>query len=143
MNSQSTFFVTILIAVVCLGCGKHVGLSGKVVFSDDDSPVPRGTVLFATSTFQSQGDIKSDGTFTMGSFRERDGLPPGTYSVSIFGAVEGIGDGRNERIYQLLDSKWTSPSTSDYMIEVKKTTRNLVIKVDRNPQTLEQFEKRR
>ena len=130
MNYKISLIITLLFAVVCIGCSDHVGLSGKVVFSDDGSPVPRGTVMFATPTFQAKGDINPDGTFTMGSYSATDGLPPGTYTVAIIGANTSTGD---DGTYYLLDPKWTSPSTSEYTVEVQKTTRNLVIEVDRNP----------
>jgi hypothetical protein len=119
------------------GCnGKQVGLSGKVVFSDDGSPVTFGTVCFATPTFQAKGEIRKDGTFTMGSWGASDGLPPGTYQVYILGLTEDLG---GDLIYSVLDPKWTSPSTTGLTVTVEKTTRNLEIKVDRNPETHEQF----
>jgi len=141
MNSKTPFFVTLFFAVACLGCGSgHVGSSGKVVFSDDGSPVTFGTVMFATSTFQAKGDITKNGTFTMGSYGAADGLPVGSYKVAVIGVIEELDDGR---FYSLLDPKWTSPSTTDYTVDVQKTTKNLVIQVDRNPETLEQFKSKR
>jgi hypothetical protein len=82
MNSK-IIFVTLFVTVACIGCGKQLGLSGKVVFSDDGSPVTFGTVCFATSSFQAKGEIKPDGTFTMDSYDAADGLPPGNYKVCI------------------------------------------------------------
>jgi hypothetical protein len=138
-----SFLIFVLLLGLNFGClnlsgcnGKQVGLSGKVVFSDDGSPVTFGTVCFATSTFQAKGEIKKDGTFTMGSIGTSDGLPPGTYQVGILGVTEDIG---GESIYSILDPKWNSPSTSNLTITVENTTRNLEIKVDRNPESREQF----
>jgi hypothetical protein len=132
-----------LIFVLLFGClnffgcnGKQVGLSGKVIFSDDGSPVTFGTVCFATPTFQAKGEIQKDGTFTMGSLSASDGLPPGTYQVGILGVTEDLG---GDNIYSILDPKWNSPATSDFTVTVEKTTRNLEIKVDRNPESREQF----
>ena len=127
MNYKITFIATLFLVVACFGCGKQVGLTGKVVFSDDGSPVPCGVVVFSTPTFQARGNIEQNGTFTMGSYSAADGLPPGTYTVAIIGATSGD----DESTIDLVAQKWTSPSTSDYTIEVKKTTRNLVIEVDR------------
>jgi hypothetical protein len=128
-----SIFVLLTAAFLSLpGCGgKHVGLSGKVVFSDDGSPLTLGTVCFATPEFQAKGEIRKDGTFTMGSLRVSDGLPPGTYQVGIFEATEYLEDGRS---YSILDPKWNSPLTSGLTVTVEKTTRNLEIKVDRNPE---------
>ncbi|MDR0869893.1 MAG: hypothetical protein LBN39_03790 [Planctomycetaceae bacterium] len=127
--------------LLCCGCGSgHVGLSGKVVYSDDGSPITFGTVLFATPTFQAKGEIKKDGTFTMGSVGAADGLPPGSYNVAVLGFTEDAG---GDKIYSYLDPKWTSPSTSNFSVNVEKTTRNLEIKVERNPETLEQFKQKK
>jgi hypothetical protein len=119
------------------GCnGNQVGLSGKVTFSDDGSPLTLGTVCFSTPTFQAKGDINKDGTFVTGSLGAADGLPPGTYQVAILGATEDIG---GELLYSILDPKWNSPATTELTVTIEKTTRNLEIKVDRNPETREQF----
>ncbi|MDR1962935.1 MAG: hypothetical protein LBQ50_04070 [Planctomycetaceae bacterium] len=119
-----------------LGCSNgQVGLSGKIVFSDDGSPLTFGTVCLATSTFQAKGEIKNNGSFTMGSIGAIDGIPPGTYNVGILGVTEELNDGT---IYSLLDPKWNSPSTSGFSVTIEKTTKNLEIKVDRNPVTREQ-----
>jgi hypothetical protein len=132
----SLLLLTLLI-LPCFGCNNgQVGLSGKVIFSDDGSPLTFGTVCFSTPTFQAKGEIKNNGSFTMGSLGVADGLPPGTYTVCILGATEDLG---GDNIYSLLDPKWNSPSTSNLTVTVENTTRNLEIKVDRNPETREQF----
>ncbi|MDR2439849.1 MAG: hypothetical protein LBE12_10830 [Planctomycetaceae bacterium] len=139
-NQYLTFFsfrFFLLLPLLFLGCNNgHVGLSGKVVFSEDGSPLTFGTVCFSTPTFQAKGEIKNTGSFTMGSLGAADGLPPGTYTVYILGATEDLG---GDNIYSILDPKWNSPSTSDFTVTVEKTTRNLEIKVDRNPESREQF----
>ena len=141
MNYKIIFYVMLCTAAACIGCGgDQVGLSGKVVFSDDNSPVTFGTVCFATPTFQAKGEINADGSFIMGSRSAQDGLPPGNYKVAIFGCTEDAG---GDKIYSLLDPKWTSPSTTDYTVDVQKATKNLVIKVDRNPETREQFKSKK
>jgi len=141
MNNKAPFLVTLFFAAACLGCSSgHVGSSGKVVFSDDGSPVTFGTVMFATPTFQAKGDINKDGTFKMGSYGAADGLPTGSYKVAIIGVIEETDDGR---FYSLLDPKWTGPATTEFTVDVEKTTKNLVIKVDRNPETLEQFKSKK
>ncbi|MDR1925129.1 MAG: hypothetical protein LBQ66_12225 [Planctomycetaceae bacterium] len=132
----------LLVLIVLSGCGSNnVGVSGKVIFSDDGSPLTCGVVHFATDTFQATGTIKEDGTFVMGSFGERDGLPVGTYQVSILGASELLPAEKleDEKVYSFIDPKWESPLTSDLTITIDKSTSNIVIKVDRNPITKEQF----
>jgi hypothetical protein len=141
MTRSFLIFVLLFGCLSFSGCnGKQVGLSGKIVFSDDGSPVTFGTVCFATSTFQAKGEIKKNGTFTMGSLSASDGLPPGTYQVYFLGLTEDLG---GESIYSILDPKWNSPSTTDLTVTIEKTTSNLEIKVDRNPETREQFQNKK
>ncbi len=124
------------VCVMFIGCGSgHVGFRGKVVFSDDGSPLTVGVVCFTTPTFQAKGDLQRDGTFTMGSYRSRDGLPPGRYQVGILAATEDLGD---EVSYSLVDPKWGSPKTSGYTLDVDRTISKYEIKVDRNLETREQ-----
>ena len=122
-----------IILFVCMvaGCGNgQVPLKGKVVFSDDGSPVSLGKVVLSTATFQSRGDLNDKGEFLMESLRPGDGLPPGNYKVSIVGAIDyGMSGG-----YSLIDPKWSNPETSGMTIDVDKKTKFLEIKVDRNPQ---------
>ena len=128
--------ILLALLVFAVGCGnRQVGAGGIVVFSDDGSPVmqgsalTQGTVFFSTSTFQSRSEIDSQGRFTMGSFGATDGLPPGTYNVSVV-ATDNT-DSMNP--YSLIDPKYASPVTSGIEITVDKTVRNLEIRVDRNP----------
>ena len=76
----------------------------------------------------------------MGSRAAQDGLLPGSYKVAILGYTEYAG---GDNICSLLDPKGTSPPTTDDTVDVQKTTRNVMIKVDRNPETLEQFKSKR
>lgn len=120
-------FVFSLIVLILGGCGNgHVGLRGKVVFSDDGSPLTIGTVCFATPTFQAKGDLDKNGNFVMGSYSDHDGLPLGTYQVGILNAVI-------DTEYSLVAPQWLSPKTSGYTVKVDKKTSYLEIKVDRNP----------
>ena len=84
----------LLIALVLVaGCGRgHVQLKGKVTFSDDGSPLTTGTVNFVSGTFQARAPLQPDGTYTVGSYKAADGLPPGKYSVYVTGAVKVIGE---------------------------------------------------
>jgi len=124
----------IIILFLCLvvGCGKgHVPLKGKVVFSDDGSPLTLGSVILTQQNFQSRGDLNANGEFVMESLSARDGLPPGTYQVSIAGAIEyGVFGGMRS----IVDPKWTDPETSGMTVEVDRKTKFLEITVERNRQ---------
>ena len=133
MMKNSIFFALALSLLMLVGCGSNVGLKGKAVFSDDQSPVTTGTVCFETDTYLARGDLKPDGTFVVGSLKANDGLPAGTYCVYISGAQKTIGqDADGMEIYEsLIDEKFASGSTSGITINVTPSTRNFEVVVDR------------
>lgn len=118
------FAVFFLLAFAVCGCGENVPLKGKVVFSDDGSPLTCGTVIFVSDNFQSRGNIQPDGTFNVSSVRPGDGLPPGTYQVAVVGAVD-------TDVIPLIDPKQSSPETSGLTMTVDKSTKSYDITVDR------------
>jgi hypothetical protein len=125
------YFVIVLFGLffVC-GCGRnHVSLGGKITFSDDDSPVPRGTIVFVQESFQASAAIQPDGSYNVGSFSEKDGLPAGNYAVWLYGVTETL-QGESER--SLIDSKYESTETSGLSINVDSKTKNYNLKLDRN-----------
>lgn len=134
----STAIVSLLF--LCAGCGSNLAVSGKVVFSDDKAPVPNGIICFDSGTINARGTIQSDGTFRMGSMKETDGLPPGTYKVFFIdvqeqtGVIKGSGADADEPIYtSLIDSKYLSSTTSGLTTEVTSSTKELSFELDRNP----------
>jgi hypothetical protein len=128
------FVISLLFFVTACGCGnKQVGLSGRVTFSDNGQPLEQGAVLFETEKFSARGFIGKGGYFTMGSYSERDGLPLGTYSIAISGAVDMSKKDKNDMPIEtfLIDPKYFDSKTSGITITVDKTTRNCDIQVDR------------
>ena len=134
----------ILLMTLLTGCGSNVGLSGKVVFSDDKSPVPLGTVelISESGTFSARAEIKPDGTFVVGSLKEKDGLPPGKYRISVYAIkTTAVGTKRNSDGMEMIDSvseylvepKFGNPDTSEITIDIASTVRNYEIVVDRAP----------
>ena len=78
--------LTLLILVLCVGCGKNVPLKGKVL-DKDGNPITVGMVNFVSEQGLSRAKIRSDGSYVVGTLKETDGLPPGKYKVYITGAV--------------------------------------------------------
>ncbi|MDR1959108.1 MAG: hypothetical protein LBQ54_08710 [Planctomycetaceae bacterium] len=136
----SLFLLFFVFAAV--GCGNNnVGLKGKVVFADDKSPVPNGIIRFDSGTVISRGTIHSDGTFTMGSLKETDGLPPGTYKVFFTDVHEQTGESKassdgspGEPIYtSLIHKKYLSAGTSGLSQTINASTQELNFELERNP----------
>ena len=130
-----TFALTGL--VIMVGCSGKQQLTGTVTFSDDGSPVPTGVVFFETPTFSAQGSIK-DGKYIVGSTAMADGIPKGTYQVSIRGAedsvlIDGPGGSQIERRTLLIDGKYQRPDTSGltFTVDGTRNTRTFNIQVDR------------
>ena len=133
MTKNKMLLVSLLSLLALTGCSDMVKLKGKVVYSDDGSPLTTGMVCFETDTYNARGELSSDGTFEMGSYKDNDGLPPGTYRVFISNALKVIGtDARGLNVYEsLIDEKFTSGSTSGITVEVTPSTKEFNFEVDR------------
>ena len=91
MRSKSLFFILFAVLVLAAtGCGNKVTVRGKVTFSDDQSPLTVGQVRFQSGTLQARGTLKADGTYVLGTVSEKDGIPKGTYNVTIADAVDVV-----------------------------------------------------
>ena len=94
MNYRSVLTILVFFSAIALtGCGGNSPLQGTVTF-EDGSPLTVGTVNFVSDHALSRGEIRSDGTYRVGSLKETDGLPRGSYRVYITGAVEPMQAGR-------------------------------------------------
>lgn len=134
MKKRVSFIGFLGILLLTFGCsGNKVGLSGKVTFSDDDSPLTVGTVYFTTDTYEARGNIGEDGTYHVSSVKDKDGIPPGEYKVYIQGAEKNVGStpGGYEQMEPLIDKKYTSKGTSGLTVTIDKSTKTYDIKVDR------------
>ena len=127
----------VLAGVIFLfGCSGMEPLSGTVTFSDDGSPLTVGSVFFETPTYSSRGTLGRDGQYVIGSLKETDGLPKGTYQISIRGAEDVVSTQRpngewTERRTLLIDPKYQNPETSGLTFTVDGKTKKFNIQVDR------------
>ena len=126
--------------VFVVGCSNKQQLTGTVTFSDDGSPVPLGAVFFTTPTFEAMGTIKPDGTYTVSSTGENDGIPKGqTYVVTIVGADDvKVTQGNDGRVVSssrtpFINSKYTRKETSDLTFTSDGKTKRFDIQVERAP----------
>ena len=87
MNQRILGLVIITVMVCLVGCSRNAKVSGKVTFPDG-SPLTVGKVTFETETFTASGTLKEDGSYTIGTLSENDGLPPGVYQVYVAGAMK-------------------------------------------------------
>lgn len=140
-----TAFV-LLVCVILLGCGKgYVPMNGRIVFSDNGEPLTQGTVIFTSNTHMARGNIRADGSYSLGTDTANDGLPPGEYTIYIVGASTFTVSSKiipatkdSEAITQVqtisvIDPKYQNPGTSDLSLNVDGSKKTYDIKVDRNP----------
>jgi len=123
------FFCAVIVAVFLFsvaGCGSKVSVSGKVTF-DDGSPLTTGEVRFEMADFVSSGRIQSDGTYRLGTISDKDGIPKGTYGVTVramdsSGMTPGMAPGDAPPAKSLIAPQFGSVGTSGLTCEVKGTT---------------------
>lgn len=127
------FWSYVLLSILVLGCGRgHVPMGGRVTFIGSDEPLTTGAVVFLAQNFQARGALDKNGRYTIGSFTDTDGLPPGEYSVYIHGAVSYGSDekGRIKTIV-LIDPKFTDATTSGLKVNVDGSTKIFDFQVEK------------
>ena len=130
---QIFYCAMILIILMAVGCGRNVKVTGKVTFPDG-SPLTVGKVVFETDSFVATGPLLPDGTYTLGSIKAKDGVPPGTYRVAVAGAMQASGTQNMTSgsgnvsstiavtLYSpVIAKQFTSAETSGITCEVKKS----------------------
>ncbi|MDR2440701.1 MAG: carboxypeptidase-like regulatory domain-containing protein [Planctomycetaceae bacterium] len=126
-----------LFVLTFTACGSGLcSLRGKVTFSDDGTPLPCGTVLFENESTRSKGKVNSDGTYIVGTLSNTDGIPAGTYKVSVTETYKPLKNtGSNDmdvpQSESLIDAKYANASTSGLSITVDPKTKVFDITVDR------------
>ena len=113
---RNQFFVVVFAIIVVAGCGgSFIPTGGKVTY-EDGTPVPAGGIVFETGNFMADGRIQPDGTYTLSSLKPGDGLPAGTYKVTISGTAYDENDRRIEHVHP----KFSNPETSELTAEVTR-----------------------
>jgi hypothetical protein len=125
-----------LFVLTFTACGSGLcSLRRKVTFSDDGTPIPCGIVMFDNEQTRSKGKINSDGTYIVGTLSDADGIPAGTYKVSVTGTykpAENI-NSNNMDVSQsesLIDAKYANASTSGLTVTVDSKNKIFDISVE-------------
>jgi hypothetical protein len=83
-NCQGLVFSWFIVLTAGCGSGNQFPVSGKVVHKDG-TPITAGMVVFEplNQKISARGEIKSDGTFQIGTHGNNDGAMEGEYKVVI------------------------------------------------------------
>jgi len=130
MHKKILFCVGLFSLLFIVGCGENVSVSGRVVFSDDGTPLTQGTVCFVSDVGIARGTIGSDGRYVVGSIGARDGLPPGTYRIYLTETeiLESMPGGGLPRRFPQIEEKYSAPETSGLTLEVRSSmTHNIEV----------------
>ena len=102
----------------CWGCGSDaahhtaptVPVKGRITYKG--RPLTQGTVVFEPADIgrEAHGDVQSDGTFVLSTFKEGDGAVPGLHRVAVSGNPKA---GK-----EAVPLKYRNPSSSKTEIEV-------------------------
>lgn len=120
---KSFFFSSLMMVFLffCIGCGNgNLQISGKVTYPDG-SPMEKGTICFDDGKSCATAELKSDGTFRLGSLKANDGIPKGTYSVYFTGTRAPGTDPKSGKsgVIERIAPKFKSSTTSGLKYEVK------------------------
>jgi hypothetical protein len=131
-------FVLLFVCVCFIGCSKNQGLSGKVTFSEDGSPLTVGMVCFenAENGKLGRGEINTNGTYVVGFESDKNGIPKGTYKVFISNAMKenGVNKKTGMPLHEhLIAPKYSNASTSGLTFTADGKTKTFNITVERPP----------
>lgn len=124
--------VLALSTVAFAGCGgtKTYPVKGTVSVKDGEA-LSHGYVVFTSADFTARGEIGPDGEFVLGSNKEEDGAPVGTYKVTLVNTSTGpTYDKPNEPTKRFVDSKYEASDTTPLELKVEAKPNEFEIEAD-------------
>jgi len=121
MQKQVFLVAVAAVLIFSAGCGNNPKLTGRVYYSDDNTPVTQGTVIFLSAGYTGRAQIEKDGSYSVYSEAEGYGLPPGTYKVYLDSTEKVTVVSGGVSMEKLVDTKYTSLDTSNLTLTVNKS----------------------
>jgi hypothetical protein len=136
------FGVLFFMVVMSIGCG-NPRVHGRVVYSDDKTPVERGVVNFVTDNYIARGPIDKNGYYNVGSTKAGNGLPKGDYRIYITSTVKILPpeNGGGPTYVTVIQLKYEKPDTSGLTLNVTGSQK-FDIEVDRYDASTDSAKKR-
>ena len=144
---RRTNFTTLVgflsLSAIAIGCGDGnpatYEVTGTVVFKDG-TPLDNGSVEFETELkgklITATGEIGTDGTFTLGTFKPKGGALPGKHRAAVFAEpMIGAGAERPDKLPdRVLHSRFSDFDKSGLEFTVKEEAHDFRIQVERAAQ---------
>jgi hypothetical protein len=115
------------------GCGGGLYPVRGAVTLDDGTPVTKGLVVFERvgggEPIVARGQIQSDGSYELSTYKPGDGVPPGKYKV-LLNSMD-LSDVPDEAKNLPYDTRYLSLATSGLEVEVTSGPNDIPIKLDR------------
>ena len=90
MKRSIQFILLSVLVFLAFGCDSNVKVVGTVKYSDDDSLVNSGEIVFSDGVHRARGSIK-DGRYSVGLLKDGQGIPKGTYQVTVESIRQSLG----------------------------------------------------
>ena len=121
-NIVAALLCVSLIAVC--GCGGNPRVHGTITFENGE-PLKSGLLVYESQKGAFYGDVQSNGTYSMGTTKNGQGIPLGEYSIYFQTAHAETGRDEDNRPHYspLLADKFYAPDTSGLTCTVKGRTR--------------------
>jgi hypothetical protein len=120
------FFVT--------GCSKNVRVEGTVSFSDGTT-IDRGQVVFENDAKTYLGKIRKNGTFSVGVYKDGEGIPKGQYRAAVTGVFDEppptSGNDLLAPPIHIVAEKYRNSKTSGFEFDIQGKTSGISLVVER------------
>jgi hypothetical protein len=122
--------------ITVMGCGGgSYPVRGKIVFEDDGSPITEleGQIISFDSNDEfktARGELKADGTFTLTTPGQGEGVSPGKYKVSLTQPYQRP-DRPAPKGKPVVATMYERPDTSPLEVVVEQKTNEMTIKLKR------------
>jgi hypothetical protein len=130
----SLLFVFLFVPFFVTGCSKNVRVEGTVSFSDGTT-IDRGQVVFEDDAKTYIGNISKDGTFSVGVYKDGEGIPKGKYRAAVTGVFDEppptSGNGFIALPVHIVAEKYRNSRTSGFEFDIQGKTSGISLVVER------------